>query len=641
MEVKERIEQLVKILNIYSDAYYNRVAMVEDSEFDALYDELVRLENETGYILSNSPTRNVGFEVVSNLDKVKHKRKLMSLRKTKNIADVMGSVGSQECISSLKLDGLTTEIEYRKGKLFRASTRGDGLIGEDITHSVKVYKNIPLTLTEEIDITVVGESIIKLGDFKHLNSKLNDSDKFRNARNAVAGTVRNLNSKITKDRNVRFIAFDITKIDSEYKQDTYLDTLSFLSKLGFNTVPNMNGSALVIFEQLKEYAKLTGFGIDGVVIRVNDNNKYDAMGQNYKYPHGAIAYKFEDEFEETSIVGIEWTMGRTGVLTPVAIFEDIELDGTCVSRASLHNISNMEKLNIGAKGSTVKVVKSNQIITQIIEVTDKKGNFTIPSTCPYCGEETEVRMDNQSKVLRCLNEDCYERLVMNLNHYVSRNCMNITGLSEQLLRTFVKHDLLASPIDIYNLHKNKDYLVSIEGLGAKSVKAIIENIEKSRNVNLYRFINSLGIHLIGVATSKEISLNVKTIDKFLSLSSSEWCDMLGEAKGNAISNYLRKNILYVNLLAKHLNFEDNVSHQTDKLSHKKFCITGSCEEFKNRSELKSYIESNGGVVSASVSSSTDYLICNTVEDSTKYKKAIHLGIPIISELELLEMVNKK
>ena len=272
MELRERIEFLVKTLNIYSDAYYNKVAMVEDSEFDALYDELLKLEEETGYVLDNSPTRNVGFEVVSNLQKVRHKRKLMSLRKTKSIGDVMRKMESEDCISSLKLDGLTTEIEYKNGELFRASTRGDGVIGEDITHNVKVYKNIPLKLKEKIDITVVGESIIKLGDFNHMNSKLKEDEKFKNPRNAVSGTVRNLDSKITKNRNVRFIAFDITSIEEGYKQDTYLDTLNFLAKLGFNTVPNMSGYAIVIFEQLKKYAELTGFGIDGIVVRVNDNN---------------------------------------------------------------------------------------------------------------------------------------------------------------------------------------------------------------------------------------------------------------------------------------------------------------------------------------------------------------------------------
>jgi len=637
MEVKEKIEQLVKKLNVYSDAYYNRVAIIEDSEFDALYDELVRLEEETGYVLSNSPTRNVGFEVVSDLKKVKHKRKLMSLRKTKNISDILGRMGKEDCISSLKLDGLTTEIEYKKGELFRASTRGDGTTGEDITHSIKVYKNIPLKLTKKIDITVVGESIIKQGDFNHMNSKLPKEEQFKNPRNAVAGTVRNLNSKVTKDRNVRFVAFDVTKIDAEHKQETYLETLNFLSGLGFNTVPNVSGTGLVIFEQLKKYAQLTGFGIDGVVVRINNNDKYEIMGQNSKYPHGAIAYKFADESEETNILGIEWTMGRTGVLTPVAIFDEVELDGTCVARASLHNISHIEKLNLGAVGSTVKVVKSNQIIPQITEVVEKVGEVDVPSKCPFCGEDTEIRMDNLSKILKCSNEDCCERLVMNLSYYVSRNCMNITGLSEQLLRTFVKHNLLSSAIDIYNLHKSEQYISSIDGLGQKSAKAIIKNIETSKNTTLSRFISSLGIHNIGSTTSKDISLKVKTVDKFLSMSKSQWIELLGESKGLSISDYISKNMIYISLLLSNLHIEDEFKNQKSKLEDKKFCLTGSCKHFTNRNELKKYIEENGGTVTSSVTSNTSYLICNQEEDSSKYKKAKHLGTPIITELELLEM----
>lgn len=635
--MKEKIEKLVRTLNIYSDAYYNRVPLVEDSEFDALYDELVRLEEETGYVLENSPTRNVGFEVVSNLEKVKHKRKLMSLRKTKNIADIMGKLGSEKCISSLKLDGLTTEIEYKNGKLFRASTRGDGVIGEDITHSVKVYKNIPLTLTKDIDITVVGESIIKLGDFKHMNSKLSEGDKFKNPRNAVAGTVRNLDSKVTKNRNVRFIAFDITRVSSEYKQDTYVDTLNFLSELGFNTVPNMDGSALVIFEQLKKYAELTGFGIDGIVVRVNDNNKYDIMGQNSKYPHGAIAYKFGDEYEETTLIDIEWTIGRSGVLTPVAVFEEVELDGSTVARASLHNISNMERIDLGGVGSTVKVVKSNQIIPQIIEVTNKQNEFEIPSTCPYCKKDTEIKMDNQSKILHCTNEDCCERLVMNLSHFVSRGCMNINGLSEQIIRTFVSHGLISSAIDIYSLHKHEKYISSIEGFGSKSTKAIIKNIDISRNTDISKFINALGIQTIGATTSRDIGLNIKSVDKLFDMKVSDWCDMLGEVKGISIANYFKRNMVYIKLLVKELSFEDNETISTDKLGGKRFCLTGSCEQFKNRDELKSYIQANGGIVSTGVSAKTDYLICNQIEDSSKFKKAIHLGIPIIREIDLMEM----
>ena len=637
MEIKDKIEGLVRDLNVYSDAYYNRVPIIEDSEFDKLYDELLRLEEETGYILSNSPTRNVGFEVVSDLKKVKHKKKLLSLRKTKSISDIMAKIGSEECISSLKLDGLTTEIEYKNGELFRASTRGDGMVGEDITHSVKVYKNIPLKLSKKIDITVVGESIIKQGDFKHLNSKLPKEEQFKNPRNAVSGTVRNLNSQVTKNRNVRFIAFDIASVNSMYKQETYLDTLNFLNDLGFNIVPNISGSSLVYFEQLKEYAKLTGFEIDGVVVRINNNNKYKDMGQNEKYPLGSIAFKFFDESEETSILDIEWTMGRTGVLTPVAVFNEVELDGTCVSRASLHNISHIEKINLGGFGSIVKVAKSNKIIPQITEVVEKIGGVDIPTKCPFCKENTEVSKDKLSKILRCSNGDCCERLVMNLSHYVSRNCMNIIGLSEQLLRTFVKHDLLSSAIDIYNLHKNKEYISSIEGFGEKSTKAIIENIEASKNITLARFINSLGIPNIGLTTSKEIASQVETIDNFFSMSKSQWCELLGDAKGNSISEYISKNMLYIRILVSNLNIEEEEKAQTSKLENKNFCLTGSCKHFANRNELKKYIEDNGGSVKSSVTSNTHYLVCNQEEDSTKYRKAVSLKIEIITELELLEM----
>ena len=286
------------------------------------------------------------------------------------------------------------------------------------------------------------------------------------------------------------------------------------------------------------------------------------MGQNSKYPHGAIAFKFDDQEEETTLLDIEWTMGRTGVLTPVAVFDEVELDGTSVERASLHNISHMEKVNIGGKGSNVKVVKSNQIIPQIVEVIEKKGEFTVPTKCPYCKEDTEIKMDNSSKILICSNEDCCEKLVMNLVHYVSRPCMNIKGLSEQLLRTFVNHGLVASAIDLYSLYKYEDYLSSIDGLGKKSVKAIIKNIEKSKNVNLSKFINSLGIQMIGITTSKEISLNVKNIKSFLSMSFEDWVDIIGEAKAKSLTNYLSKNMLYISLLMDKLFIEDERLEQT-------------------------------------------------------------------------------
>lgn len=632
--MKQRIENLVKQLNIYSDAYYNRVAIVDDVEFDRLYEELVNLEKETGYVLPNSPTRNVGFEVVSQLEKVEHKNKLYSLSKTKNASEIEQALGSYECVSSLKLDGLTTEIEYKNGELFRASTRGDGLIGEDITHSVKVYRNIPNKLPFDINITVVGESIIKLGDFENFNNKLNEEERFKNPRNAVSGTVRNLDSKVVKDRAVRFIAFDITEIDDNYKEDTYKGTLKLLSVLGFNTVPNVDGLGELVFEQLKKYAKLTGFGIDGVVVRINDNNTYNSKGFNAKFPLGAKAFKFADEVEETTLTNIEWSIGRTGVLTPVAVFEPVDLEGTTVERASLHNLSQIENLNLGGTGSIVKVQKSNQIIPQIVEVVERVGDPNIPLVCPYCEGEVNIRKDNLSKVVECSNIDCTEKLVMAISYYVSRPCLNIRGLSEQHIRTFINHGLLKSINDIYTLKDKFDYIKSIEGFGQKSAKHLIDSIEKSKNAKLDKFICGLGITHIGATISKEISKYSLTLDKFLSLSINECKDICGDVKGESLYEYITKNKELVLSLADNINFEKESVPTGALLSGKTFCITGSCVEFKNRGELKSFIENNGGKVVTGVTSKTNYLISNEVEDSTKYKKAIDLNVKIISEKDL-------
>ena len=635
--MKQRIENLVKQLNIYSDAYYNRVAIVEDDEFDRLYEELSKLEEETGFILPNSPTRNVGFEVVSHLEKVEHKNKLYSLSKTKNASEIKQALGSYECVSSLKLDGLTTEIEYRKGKLFRASTRGDGLIGEDITHAVKVYRNIPHTLAFDIDITVVGESIIKLGDFENFNKKLSEDEKFKNPRNAVSGTVRNLDSKVVKERSVRFIAFDIIEVDDNFKQDTYKRTLNLLSVLGFNTVPNVDGLGEVIFEQLKKYAKLTGFGIDGVVVRINDNNTYNSKGFNAKFPLGAKAFKFADEVEETTLTNIEWSIGRTGVLTPVAVFDPVDLEGTTVERASLHNLSQIENLNLGGVGSIVKVQKSNQIIPQIIEVVERVGEPNIPITCPYCNAEVNIRKDNSSKIVECTNNHCTERLVMTISYYASRPCLNIKGLSDQHIRTFVNHNLLKSVNDIYTLKNKIDCIKSIEGFGQKSAKQLIDNIEKSRNAKLDKFICGLGITHIGATISKEIAKYSSTIDKFLSLSINECKDICGDVKGESLYNYIVQNKELIISLADNMNFEIEDTPNSTSLSGKTFCITGSCVEFKNRADLKSFIESNGGKVVTGVTTKTNYLISNEVENSTKYKKAVDLNIEIISEKYLKDM----
>ena len=636
MEKIQQIDTLVKQLNIYSDAYYNRLPLISDEVYDKMYDKLEALENETGYVLSNSPTKRVGFEVLSKLNKVKHKNRLYSLGKTKDIANILTTFGDIPCISSLKLDGLTTVIEYKEGKLFRASTRGDGFIGEDITHAVKVYRNIPLTLKEPVDITVVGESVIKIGDFNNFNNKLDENDRFKNPRNAVSGTVRNLNSVVVKTRSVRFIAFDI--IESTVELDTYLDTLDYLGKLGFNTVPNVSGHSLLVFEQLRKYANMVGFGIDGIVIRINDNKLYNEKGFNSKFPLGAKAFKFQDECEETVLTNIEWSIGRTGVLTPVAVFEPVELEGTTVERASLHNISHIERLGLGGIGSIVSVQKSNQIIPQIVEVIEPVGESLIPTVCPYCGCDTDIKEDNSSKILICSNEDCTEKLVMSINHYASRSAMNIRGLSEQNIRAFIKHGLISNISDIYSLNEHVNYIKKIDGFGDKSAKAIIENIESSRNTTLERFIYALGIPTIGLTVSKDISNKTKTLDKLFSLSLEQCVEICGDVKGTNLYNYKSNNAILIMMIANNLNIEVPVVNTSNVLDGIKFCVTGSCVCFSNRANLKSFIESRGGIVTTSVTSNTDYLICNEVEDSTKYKKAKSLNIKIISEQELLNIV---
>lgn len=646
--IEQQMMDLVKQLNRACDVYYNTgTELMSDAQYDTMYDELVELEKITGVKLPNSPTKRIGFEVKSALTKVEHLIPLKSLDKINNDMDKLSSwIGSKECYATLKLDGLTTELDYVDGLLVEGSTRGNGYIGEDITHSVKYYKNVPLKLTEPITVKVTGESVIKYGSFNHINSKLADEDKYKNPRNLVSGTIRSLNSEITARRDVRFFSFDC--IDSDLGCTTQEQKLHKLTKLGFDIAIGStvtSGDINMVSHTLRSLAKIKGFPIDGLVCTVNDLATRNSMGETEKFPKHSIAYKFKDESEETTLRDIEWTIGKSGALTPVAIFDPVELDGTTVTRASVHNVSILKNLKLG-EGDTVTVKKANQIIPQIEENLTGSDTISIPSHCPYCNYPTKLHQDNESQILKCENKpsECKGQLVKILAHYVSREGMNINGLSEETLKSFIAHGIVENKSDIHLIPTDTDkqrQIARLSGFTEKGVKKLCDSIKKaSKDVKLENFIVSLGIDGVGKRLSKDLSKKFKNVSNFLNAEVEGILEMDGVSTitANKIINSLNENLIINRALADCLEFATVEEIEVgDKFKDINFVVTGSIEKFKNRKELTNYIESNGGKLGGSVNKNTNYLICNSGSSSTKAKKAIELGVKVITEEELLNL----
>lgn len=651
-DLRNRIDELNKYRNEY---YNNNIALISDYEYDKLFDELKEIENTLNIYYSDSPTQQVGYTVVSNLEKVKHEYPLLSLDKTKSINDIFKFANNHDLVLSAKMDGLTVCITYDNGYLVKAETRGDGFEGELITHNVNTFGNVPKQIPYKEHLVVVGEAILKEDKLDIINAELPDDKKYKHVRNLVSGTVRQLDSSICAKRQPMFIAWDC-KTDIAY---TLYSKLVKLDKWGFTIVPcycidtshRLDTELECDINTIKNECRDLNYPIDGIVCTINDIAYGESLGQTSHHFKNAIAYKFYDEETVTYLRDIEWSMGRTGVLTPVAIFDTIDIDGTDVSRASLHNVSILKDLKLGI-GDEITVYKANQIIPQVSENLTKSNTYEIPTICPYCGSKTKQVMDNDSIVLECTNNSCSERKLEQIVHFVSKPCMNVVGLSRESLKLFMQKNWVSDPIDIFSGRIDAHYwdIVKVDGWAEKSVDKLIASIDKSRNVKLENAINALGIDNIGIKASKDIAkycnydwhkfLNPDYYNKF------DKIDGFGEVMCNSIVWYLRNNYVYVSDMFNLFNFIDIAKDDTtidyipnDAIKGKTFVITGSLNHYKNRDELVSVIESNGGKVSGSVSAKTNYLINNDItSNSGKNKKAKELNIPIITEDDFRTMI---
>lgn len=647
MDKSERIKDLVELLNKANKAYYQEAnEIMTNFEYDKLYDELVGLEKETGMVLSNSPTVNVGYQVVSQLPKEQHNSPMLSLDKTKEVGALADFAGDRKCLLSWKMDGLTVVLIYENGELVKAVTRGNGLVGEVITNNAKTFKNIPISIPYKGRLTLRGEAIIKYSDFEQINREIEDADsKYKNPRNLCSGSVRQLNSQVTAERNVNFVAFALINADDVDFGNSIEQQYKWMESQGFQVVEyrvvtrnSMEDAVKYFAEKIQTY----DYPSDGLVLMFDDIEYGLSLGTTAKFPRNGIAFKWEDEQAETTLKYIEWSPSRTGLINPVAVFEPVELEGTTVSRASVHNISIMEELELGS-GDRIKVYKANMIIPQISENLTKSGIDDLPKECPVCGHATEVKAENGIKTLYCPNSQCPAKHVKLFTLFVSRNGMNIDGLSEETLEKFIDAGYIKEFADIFHLDRYYEEIVATPGFGQKSYDNLMDSVEKARNVELSALIYSLGIPNIGSANAKLICKAFNNnIEKIRNASVEELIEIdgIGEIMAEKFCQYFadEDNIKKLDNLLKEVNIaepEENTTPQNmDGLT---FVITGSVEHFANRNELKSYIEKHGGKVTGSVSAKTNYLINNdAMSASSKNKKAKQLGVEIVTEEVFLE-----
>ena len=647
-----RVKELVELLNIYRNDYYNNNKnTVSDAEYDKLFDKLVELEKETGIVYVNSPTQNVGYEVKSELKKVRHNHPMLSLNKTQEVDVIVDFFKAAKGIAMLKMDGLTTSLKYKGANyahLEGAETRGDGEVGEDVLHNAKTITNIPASMPSG-DVVIDGEVIIDYETFEKINSKLPEDIKYKNPRNLASGSIRQLDSSIAKERELKFIAW---KAVDGIIGDSFLERLAFLNELGFEVVPHieipMNSSKDFIQEainSLQKIAREKGYPIDGIVFSYDSISYGESLGMTSHHPRNQIAFKFKNEEETSVLKNIDWQLGKTGVLTPVAEFDDVELYGTTVNRASLHNLSIMKELNI-AVGKEISVTKANEIIPQITGCLSEQPEFDIPSACPVCGAKTEVKKDKDTEVLMCSNYNCKGKLLGQLTKFASKKAMDIKGLSEATLEKFIELGFVNSYKDIYHLENFADDISKLEGFGKRSVAKLLKAIEESRNCTLDRFICGLNIEGIGRSQSKALAKYfsydiTKAFKCWKEKHDYSQLEGIGDILCENINTYMMKQLKEVQDLINEMNFEE-VEEKTEvnsDLVGKTFVVTGSVNVFKNRNEIKEKIESLGAKVTGSVTKNTNYLVCNEVSNSSKYKKAMELGVPIITEQDLVDMIS--
>ena len=645
----ERMRELTATLSKAARVYYQESGeIMSNLEYDRLYDELLALEKETGVVLSGSPTQKVGYEVLSDLPKEAHPTAMLSLDKTKEVAALEEWLGDQAGLLSWKLDGLTIVLTYEGGSLTKAVTRGNGEIGEVITNNARVFENVPLKISFQGTLTLRGEAVIRYSDFENMNREIEETqEKYKNPRNLCAGSVRQLNNEITARRHVNFMAFALVQADGVDFENSRTRQFQWLESLGFGVVEHRHvtrenvAEAVAYFaEAVKEY----DIPSDGLVLTFEDIAYGESLGRTAKFPRNSIAFKWEDEIRETTLSYIEWSPSRTGLINPVAVFEPVELEGTTVSRASVHNISIMEGLELGA-GDTITVYKANMIIPQIADNLTRSGVKDIPKICPVCGGDTQLRQVNDVKVLFCANPQCQAKKIKSFTLFVSRDALNIDGLSEATLEKFIAAGFIKEFADIFHLDVHREAIISMEGFGQKSYEKLIQAIEDRRHTTLIRVVYGLGVAGIGLANARMLCRHFKYDFDAMRKADSETlteADGIGQVLADAWREYFADpgNQKMVDRLLDQLILEPvEEEEETGEFAGMTFVITGSVNHFKNRQELQALIESKGGKATGSVTSKTTYLINNDVKSaSSKNKKARELGIPILSEEDFLKLL---
>lgn len=649
---------------VEADVAYYKLSnpVMDDIEYDKLYNELLDLEAKTGKVLDNSPTKNVeptlndinileqnnDLEIVTKLTKVTHTKPMLSLQKTKSVDELVAFSNNHEVVMSWKLDGLTAILTYENGILAQAATRGNGNTGENITHTAKTFQNLPKEIPYKDTLIIRGEALITFSKFEEINQQLELKDKetYKNPRNLCSGSVRQLDSNVSKERDIQFYAFDV--IESAKTFTTKTEMFDWLSSLGFSVVANTKVTGDKIAEtvnKFKDDLTTIDFATDGLVLSYNDLEYSNSLGETAKFPRHSMAFKWADEIHETSLIDVLWNTSRTGVINPIAIFEPVDIEGTTVERASLHNVSIFEELELGI-GDTISVYKANMIIPQVYENLTKSNTLLVPTTCSTCKGDAKVVMLVDSKTLHCTNDNCSAKLLFRLSHFVSKNAMNIEGLSEKTLEKFINLGLITSFADIYTLDKHKDLIISQDGFGTKKYDNIIQSIEDSKTTGLNNLIYALGVSNVGVATAKVMTktLNINDIDALFNLNFDDLVQIegFGEKTSKEVIDFFNneENKTLLRTLSNYITITNTKEDESDKLSGLVFVITGTLNEFGSRKDLQQLIEKNGGKVTSSVTSKTNYLINNdTTSTSSKNKKAKELDVAIINENMFLDILN--
>ena len=645
-----RMKELIDILNKAASVYYQgKDEIMSNFEYDRMYDELSALEKESGLVLAGSPTQKVGYEVLSELPKQTHPSPMLSLDKTKQVDELSSWLGGKEGLLSWKMDGLTVVLTYENGKLLNAVTRGNGVVGEVITNNAKVFKNLPVNIPFKGRMVLRGEAIITYSEFKKINALLSEEEQYKNPRNLCSGSVRQLNNEITAKRNVELYAFTLVEAEGVDFKNSQQNKMEFMKEQGFQTVESKVVTAKNIYETVEwfsEKVKTNDFPSDGLVLLYDDISYGESLGSTAKFPRNAIAFKWADETAKTKLTEVEWSASRTGLINPVAIFEPVELEGTTVSRASVHNISIVKELKLGI-GDTIEVYKANMIIPQIAQNLTKSGSLAIPDKCPVCGEKTSIHKENDVEVLFCENPDCLAKKIKSISLFVSRDAMNIDGMSEATIEKFISKGFLHELADLFKLNRYKDEIISMDGFGEKSYEKLVKAAETAKITTTAKFIYSLGIANIGLSNAKMVckafsndfeKIRHASIDELVEI------DGVGEIIAESFVKFFanENNNHMVDDLLDIVTLEDEENDNANDMEGMNFVITGSVNHFSNRSEVKELIEGRGGKVTGSVTSKTKYLINNdSTSNSSKNKKAKELGVQIITEDEFIDMFSIK